>query len=57
MKTFVLCSVMFFALVIFMLLVSGNPGNNQLNVKKDPSTLPAPSKVFEEWYKAWEKQR
>lgn len=60
MKTFIFSSVVFFSLVIFMLLISGkmSPDNAlNINVKKDPSSLPVPSQQFDEWQKQWEKQR
>ncbi len=48
------CGIAFLAVVVFMIFKSGKLSAPD---KKDPSSLPPPSREFEEWRKQWEKQR
>lgn len=53
-QIFLLCALVFLGVISFMIFQSGKLGYPD---KKDPSSLPFPSREFEEWRKNWEKQR
>lgn len=53
-QVFLLCAVVFLGVIGFMIFQGGKLGYPD---KKDPSTLPFPSREFEDWRKVWEKQR
>jgi len=53
-RLFLLCAVIFFLVIAFMIWRSDRLGPHDM---RDPSTLPPPSRQFNEWRKQWEKQR
>jgi hypothetical protein len=54
-RTLLFCAVVFFAIIGVLIWRSDKVQSPP--DKRDPSSLPAPSKAFDDWRKQFEKQR